>query len=221
MSHKKLAPSLLSANFINLKEDLKILETEKVDLLHLDVMDGHFVPNLSFGLPFIKAVRQESNIPLDVHLMISNPEIYLKRYIEAGAARLSFHIEACTNPSPLISTIQTEGAKAGLALNPETPLENIEPFLKDLDFVLVMSVRPGFGGQKYISSVEDKIIRLDKLRRKKKTKESLEIAIDGGIGPENIASLAKLGVDIFVAGSSVFKKPSISSNIHTLREKLS
>ena len=210
----KIAPSLLSADFANLASELKDIEKGGADLVHLDVMDGHFVPNLTFGCPIIKALRKHTTLPFDVHLMTEHPEVYFEDLAKAGVQMVSFHAEAAVHHDRLVHAIQEKGMKAGIALNPGTPLSMIEELLPILDFVLIMSVNPGFGGQKFISYSLDKIRRLKAMHR-----EDLDIEVDGGVTPDNILALGEAGVTISVAGSSVFGKPDRKAAIEALRKR--
>ena len=211
----KIAPSLLSADFANLASELNDIEKAGADLVHLDVMDGHFVPNLTFGCPIIKALRKHTTLPFDVHLMAEHPEVYFDDLSKAGAAMVSFHAEAAVR---LVHAIQEKGMKAGIALNPGTPLSMIEELLPILDFVLIMSVNPGFGGQKFISYSLDKIRRLKDMA-KAMHRDELDIEVDGGVTPDNILALGEAGVTISVAGSSVFGKPDRKAAIEALKKR--
>ena len=206
----KIAPSLLSADFANLASELKDIEKAGADLVHLDVMDGHFVPNLTFGCPIIKALRKHTTLPFDVHLMTEHPEVYFDDLSKAGAAMVSFHAEAAVHHDRLVHAIQEKGMKAGIALNPGTPLSMIEELLPILDFVLIMSVNPGFGGQKFIYYSLDMILA--------KGLNTL-IEVDGGVTPDNILALGEAGVTISVAGSSVFGKPDRKAAIEALKKR--
>ncbi len=215
-----LAPSILSANFIDLKNQIESVIAGGADLLHIDVMDGHFVPNLTFGPFIIKQIKKNFNIPLDVHLMISNPENYIEEYISAGADYLTFHFETVKHIHRYIEKIKQLGAKAGLAINPHTSVYELEEILLYLDMILVMSVNPGFGGQKFIPSSIQKIKKLTKLIEELKLPAKPLIEIDGGINLDNIEILAKEGVDIFVAGSSIFNTPDILTATKEFKNKL-
>lgn len=212
----KIAPSLLSADFANLASELQDIEQGGADLLHLDVMDGHFVPNLTFGAPVIQALRPHTGLPFDVHLMVEHPETYFDSLAAAGAQMISFHAEAAVHHDRLIHAIQEKGIQAGLALNPGTPLAAAEELMSILDFVLIMSVNPGFGGQKFIAYSIDKIRRLRAMAETAGNPHLL-IEVDGGVTPANAGELAAAGADILVAGSSVFGKPDRKAAIAALR----
>ena len=195
-----VAPSLLSADFANLADALSNLETAKADWVHLDVMDGHFVPNLTFGPPVIKHLRRASNLPFDVHLMITDPDRWVGEYIDAGANLLTVHAEACTHLQRTLQSIRQAGALAGVSLNPATPLDCLKYVLDDIDLILVMSVNPGFGGQSFIPS------SLQKLRdlRNMIGNRPIFISVDGGISPGNVKDVRDSGAQVVVAGSAVF-----------------
>ena len=212
----KIAPSLLSANFAHLVEEVQDISRGGADLLHLDVMDGHFVPNLTFGAPVIQALRSTTEIPFDAHLMTYHPETYFGPLEKAGVAMISFHAEAAVHHDRLIHDIRERGIQAGLALNPGSPLSLVEEVLPILDFVLIMSVNPGFGGQKFISYTLDKIRRLRRLAEEKGN-PALQIEVDGGVTPDNAGALAAAGADILVAGSAVFGKKDRAAAIAALR----
>lgn len=212
----KIAPSLLSADFANLASEVQDIERGGADLVHLDVMDYHFVPNLTFGAPIIKALRPHTKLLFDVHLMTEHPETYFADLEKAGADLVSFHAEAAVHHDRLVHDIQERGMKAGIALNPGTPLSMIEELLPILDFVLIMSVNPGFGGQKFIPYSLDKIRRLREMANQV-GREDLDIEVDGGVGPANAKALADAGVTIAVAGSAVFGKEDRKVAIEALR----
>lgn len=212
----QVAPSLLSADFAHLAEEVQDIERSGADLLHLDVMDGHFVPNLSFGVPVIQSIRACSTIPFDVHLMTYHPDMYFDGLEKAGVQMISFHAEAVTHHDRLIQDIKGRSIRAGMVLNPGTPLMMLDEVLPLLDFVLIMSVNPGFGGQKFISYSLEKIQRLRKLASEKGC-QSLQIEVDGGVNSENAPLLKAAGADILVAGSSVFGKKDRAAAIAALR----
>ena len=200
-----VAPSILAADFLHLEKDVQLVN-DHADIFHLDVMDGTFVPNISFGFPVVEAIAQKAQKPLDVHLMIVEPWKYVERFAKAGASMISFHYEAALDRSlELISTIQSLGAKAGIVINPDCPVEKIFPCLETADFVLIMSVFAGFGGQKFIPESLDRIKAVK--ARIRKIGRNIPIEVDGGIGPDNAGDLADAGASILVAGSSVFKAP--------------
>ena len=197
-----VAPSILSADFGNLERDIKMIDRSAAEWVHIDVMDGLFVPNISFGFPVMKPVRRATAKVLDVHLMIVEPEKYVKRFVEAGADYVTFHHEACANPRAAIADIKAAGAKAGVSVKPATPVEAIFDYLSELDMVLIMSVEPGFGGQSFMPHSLDKVRALRKEIEEKGYKCLIEI--DGGISAKNAREVFDAGVDVIVAGSSVF-----------------
>lgn len=201
-----MAPSMLKCDFANLMGEVRALETAQSQLLHWDVMDGHFVPNLSYGAMVIERVRTQTELFFDAHLMISDPEKYLGDYLKAGCDAITIHIEAVPQPADLLERIRQAGVKAGLALNPATPVSAVEPFLAHCDLVLVMSVNPGFGGQAFMPEVLPKVSQLRQLVR-----PETWISIDGGIGPKTIAEAAAAGAQLFVAGSSIFDQPDYAA----------
>lgn len=211
---KKIAPSLLSADFANLERDIKMVESAGAQLLHIDVMDGHFVPNITIGPLVVDAVKKVSTIPLDVHLMIENPGDYVDAFIDAGADYLTIHVEATTHLHRVLQKIRSRGVKAGVSLNPHTPLSAIEEVLDELDLILIMSVNPGFGGQSFIPNSLDKIFRLKEMLKAKKA-DHIEIEIDGGIKLDNIKTVSDAGVDIFVSGSGIF---GVQDPVDTIRQ---
>lgn len=211
-----LAPSLLSADFAELKEEIRKVEEGGADFLHLDVMDGNFVPNITFGPPVIKALRMVSNLPFDVHLMIDKPERYIEDFVNAGADILTVHAEATTHLHRTIQAIKSMGIKAGVSLNPSTSLNVLDYVLEDLDLVLIMTVNPGFGGQSFISAMEDKIRTLRKIVDEKNLDIILEI--DGGVNLDNAKHLKELGVDLIVAGSAVFGAEDITARTQELKK---
>lgn len=217
---KKIAPSILSADFANLERDIKIVEQGGADLLHVDVMDGHFVPNITIGIPVVASIKKISKIPLDVHLMIENPGDYVEKFIAAGADYLTVHVEAATHLHRIIQSIKANGAKAGVSLNPHTPLSSIEEVLQDLDMVLIMSVNPGFGGQSFIPQTLNKVVRINKMLAERGLK-NVEIEIDGGVKLENIKKVANAGVDILVSGSGIFGAENPAARIQEMKKVLS
>ncbi len=210
-----IAPSLLSANFANLEKDFQMLNTSQADWIHLDIMDGVFVPNISFGLPIVSAVKKLSNKPLDVHLMIVKPENYFEAFVQAGADLISFHLEASIHAHRSIQLLKKLGVKAGIVLNPQTPVSLLEDLIQDLDFVLLMSVNPGFGGQKFIENTYKKIKQLKKLIVERHSKALIQV--DGGVNPANAKDLYLAGADVLVAGNAVFATENPSEAISKIR----
>lgn len=198
-----IAPSILAADFSNLIKDIEMVNQSEAEWFHLDVMDGVFVPNISYGMPVIKAIDDHTDKVMDVHLMIVQPERYIKDFKEVGADVLTVHYEACTHLHRTIQAIKDEGMKAGVALNPHTPVHLLEDIIHDLDLLLIMSVNPGFGGQKFIQNTYEKITQAKNLIERKNASTLIEI--DGGVGLGNAAQLSQLGADVLVAGSSVFQ----------------
>ncbi|RLK64046.1 ribulose-phosphate 3-epimerase [Atopobacter sp. AH10] len=211
-----IAPSLLSANFACLRKEITDLQTAGADWLHFDVMDGNFVENISFGLPVLKSIRPLTNLAIDCHLMIAQPEKYVEAFADAGADIITVHAESSVHLHALIAKIQSKKVRAGLAINPGTPVSFIKPLLHMVDMVLVMTVNPGFGGQSYIKEMEEKVKELNHLREK--NDYHFEIEVDGGINEETAKRMASLGADIFVAGSYVFKHKDYSEGIKALIE---
>lgn len=212
----KLAASILSADFSNLGEAIKLLDKSENDYIHIDVMDGHFVPNLTFGMPVIKSIRKHTSKTFDVHLMIDNPDKYLAEYKDAGADLISVHAESCVHLHRTIQAIKSQGIKACVALNPATPLSCIKYVLPYLDMVLIMTVNPGFGGQKYIPEMTKKISDLKNMIRTGGL--TTDIEVDGGITIDNVSDVIDAGANIIVAGSAVFKG-NIDSNIKNFYKK--
>lgn len=198
----KIAPSILAADFSKLAEEVKAVEEAGAKLIHIDVMDGHFVPNITMGPIVVDALRPVTNLPLDVHLMIENPDQYIEEFVKAGADYITVHVEACRHLHRTIQLIRSLGAKPGVVLNPHTPVETIQHVLEDIDLVLLMTVNPGFGGQKFIHSVVPKIETLSGMIKEKNL--NVEIEIDGGINAETIKPCAQAGASIFVAGSAIY-----------------
>ncbi len=216
MSETKIAPSLLAADFGNLQRDIELVNKSDADWHHIDIMDGLFVPNISYGMPVVKTIAQHATKPLDVHLMIVDPDRYIKTFAELGATTLSVHYEACTHLHRTLQAIKAEGMKAGVALNPHTNILLLEDVIKDIDVVLVMSVNPGFGGQSFIENTYEKVRALRELITNKKSKALIEI--DGGVTSENAKKLVKAGADVLVAGSFVFKSDDPTATIKELKE---
>lgn len=212
-----MLPSLLQCDFANLERDVRTLEEAGVRALHLDVMDGSFVPNLTYGMPIVAALRKITKLPLDVHLMIDHPERYLRQFAEAGADLLTFHIEAAPNPQPLINEIHSLGLKAGLALNPATPLGTLDAYLGDVDLVLVMSVPAGFGGQKFHDVALEKLQTL-RTQLIKNGRPEVILEVDGGVNASTIAKCAQAGARWFVVGSAIFGQPSYGAAVQQLTQ---
>jgi len=211
----KIAPSILSADFSQLLSDVKRVEDAGVEYLHVDVMDGHFVPNISFGAPVLKALKGKTDLIIDVHLMIENPDAYIKDFVDAGADYIGVHVEAVRHLHRTIQLIKSYGVKACVTLNPATPLSFIEEILAEVDMVLLMSVNPGFGGQSYIPSTTDKIRRLKKMITDKNL--TVDIQVDGGVNDKNVREIVSAGADVIVAGSAIFGKKDISAAVQALR----
>lgn len=214
----KIAPSILSGNFLNLEPDIRMVNAN-ADLIHIDVMDGSLVPNISFGFPVMEAIAKVATVPMDVHLMIINPDKYVERFAKCGAGLISFHLEAADksgkDPKEIISLIKSSGAKAGLAINPDIPVERLFPYIEDVDFFLIMSVFAGFGGQKFI---EDSIGRIKTLKAEMDKRGVVkDIEVDGGVSASNARILADAGATMLVAGSSVFKAENPAEAIEALR----
>ena len=199
---KKILPSILSADFANLEQDVKELEQIGIDMFHIDVMDGNFVPNISFGFPIIEAIRSKTDKIFDCHLMIARPEEYVERFCNAGCDMVSFHIEATNHADRVIQIIKNSGKKAGIVLNPQTPIESVKYLLPKLDYVLIMTVNPGFGGQKFIPEMLEKIEELAKIREEKGY--SFLIQVDGGVNVETSKLCRDKGADLLVCGSFLF-----------------
>lgn len=211
-----IAPSILSADFSRLGEEIEAAKRGGATILHVDVMDGHFVPNLTVGLPVVKSLSQATDLPIDAHLMISEPGRYAEQFVEAGAKMVSVHVEADAHLHRTLASIKAAGAQAGVVLNPATPIESLTEALPFADYVLVMSVNPGFGGQKFIANAIDKLRRLRRLIGERELQTRLEI--DGGIDLKNIASVVAAGAEIIVAGSAIFGAADPEAAVRELRE---
>ncbi|MBI4929832.1 MAG: ribulose-phosphate 3-epimerase [Bacteroidetes bacterium] len=210
-----VAPSILSADFANLQRDVEMLNKSEADWFHLDVMDGVFVPNISFGFPVIKAIKKHAKKPLDVHLMIMNPDNYLQMFKDAGADNLSVHYEACTHLHRTVHAIRDLGMKAGVAINPHTPVNVLQDIISEIDLVCMMSVNPGFGGQKFIEATFQKVKYLKQLIKTKKSKALIEV--DGGVDLKNAPQLIKDSADVLVAGNTVFGSKNPLDTISQLK----
>ena len=215
---KKIAPSILSADFARLADEIAKVEAAGADMIHVDVMDGHFVPNFTIGPPIVKAIRKVTKLPLDVHLMMTNPDEFIPEFIKAGSNYLTVHVETCPHLHRTVQSIKEEGVKAGVTLNPATPLASIEEILPEVDLLLIMSVNPGFGGQSFIPSV------LEKLRRARKMIDGrglkVELEVDGGVKPDNMTELSRAGADIFVSGSAIFGSGDYKGTIQKMRKAI-
>jgi ribulose-phosphate 3-epimerase len=215
---KKIAPSILSADFTCLGEEIKAVETAGADWIHVDVMDGHFVPNITMGPLVVEAVRRSTRLPVDVHLMITNPDRYIQDFAAAGADYITVQVEVCPHLHRTIHLIKESGVKAGAVLNPATPLSSLDHILEDLDLVLVMSVNPGFGGQKFISGSLDKInVLKDRIGYRN---PAALIEVDGGVNNATISEISRAGADVFVAGSAIFNTADYRQAIDGLRSKI-
>jgi ribulose-phosphate 3-epimerase len=215
---KLIAPSILSADFTRLGDDIRAVEAAGADWIHADIMDGHFVPNISFGPMLVAAVRRTTRLPIDVHLMISEPDRYIAEFAKAGATYISVHVETCLHLNRTIQLIRDAGVRPGVALNPATPAESLRWVIEYVDLVLVMSVNPGFGGQAFIPNSLEKIKAIRKLIAEKGLKTLIEI--DGGVGDRTIAAIAAAGADVLVAGSAIFGSNDYSATIRGLRDKM-
>lgn len=210
-----IAPSVLAADFANIQRDFEMINSSQADWFHIDVMDGVFVPNISFGMPVISAMKKHAKKPLDVHLMIVNPDQYIHTFKQIGADILTVHYEACTHLHRTLQAIKNAGMKAGVALNPHTPVALLEDIIQDIDLVCIMSVNPGFGGQSFIENTYNKVVDLKKIINKKGASTLIEI--DGGVNSDNAKLLIEAGADVLVAGSFVFKSDNPLSTIEKLK----
>ena len=212
---KQIAPSILSADFSRLGEEIKSVEKAGADLIHVDVMDGHYVPNITIGPGVVSSLRKTTGLPFDVHLMIEDPDRYIDAFVEAGSNIITVHAEAVIHLHRTVQTIKEKGVKVGVSLNPSTPLACVEEILPDIDLLLIMTVNPGFGGQKFISGMLPKIRKARELAQTRGLKMAIEV--DGGVTAENIGTLAEAGADIFVAGAAIFGSPSYSDTINRMK----
>jgi len=215
MGKVKIAPSVLSADLLKLKEQIESVEKNGADMIHLDIMDGNYVPNITFGPVIVSTVKRITQLPLDVHLMIMNADNFISDFANAGASYITVHQEACTHLHRTIHLIKENGAKAGVSLNPATDLSTIEPMLPDFDLVLLMTVNPGFGGQSFISLVLDKIKRLAEIKRK--NGYQFEIEVDGGINTDTVSRVVKAGAEVLVAGDAIFGQKDPGKACSTLK----
>ena len=215
----KLAPSILSADFARLLEDVKKVEEAGCEYLHIDVMDGHFVPNITLGPAIVKSLRKDVNMVFDTHLMIENPDNYIKDFVDAGSDLIVVHQEACKHLHRTIQNIKSYNVKAGVALNPATPIEAIKHVIEDVDMVLIMTVNPGFGGQSFIEGMIEKIKELKQLIDDKNL--NVDIQVDGGIKPSNIDKVVKAGANVIVAGSAIFNSDNIAQTVNEMRKNAS
>ncbi len=211
----KIAPSILSADFSRLKDEIQAVEAAGADWLHVDVMDGHFVPNITIGPVVVEWVRKVTTIPVDVHLMITDPDKYAPEFIKAGADWISIHPETCGNPSATLRKIRDLGAKASIAVNPDVPLNKVERCFAEIDMILMMTVFPGFGGQTFIADVLPKIEEVRKLLDRRKL--SILVEVDGGIKADNIERVVRAGAEVIVSGSGIFKTPNYAETIRQMR----
>lgn len=214
----KIAPSILSADFTRLGEEIKAVEEAGADYIHIDVMDGHFVPNITVGPMIVKAARKATDLPLDVHLMIESPEMYIDDFVKVGSNLITVHVETVTHLHRILEVMRNAGVKAGAALNPATSLSSIEYVLRHLDMVVLMTVNPGFGGQSFIPEVLPKISELKKIIAQKGIE--VDIEVDGGINVKNIAQAAQAGANVFVAGNAVFSSQNYAETISMMRKNI-
>jgi len=215
---KVIAPSILSADFSRLGEEIKAVESAGADWIHADIMDGHFVPNITFGPMIVESVRRVTSLPIDVHLMIENPNDYIPAFAEAGASLISVQVEASIHLNRSVQLIRECGARPGVVLNPSTPVQTLEWIIDHVDYVLIMSVNPGFGGQAFIKNSLEKVRALRQLIQQKNLKTLIEI--DGGVNKETITDIAAAGVDVFVAGSAIFGSRDYQATINAFRQKI-
>ncbi|KRK74310.1 ribulose-phosphate 3-epimerase [Lacticaseibacillus nasuensis] len=211
----KIAPSILSSDYVNMERDIHVVEEAGADVIHVDIMDGHFVPNLSFGPGIVSALRPITNLPLDVHLMVTDPDMWIEPFAKAGADTIMAHVEATPHIHRTLQLMKASGVKAGIVVNPGTSLSTIDELLPNVDQVLVMTVNPGFGGQKFLPEMADKVRRLSDMRKARGLQ--FDIEVDGGISDQTIESCLTAGADIFVAGSYVFSKGEPAAQIAKLR----
>ena len=219
MTLKYIAPSILSADFSKLGDEIKSVEAAGADWIHVDVMDGHFVPNITIGPLVVEAVRRVTSLPLDVHLMIENPDRYIEDFVKAGADLISVQVEACVHLNRTIQMIKECDRRAGVVLNPSTPLSALEWIMQDVEFIMIMSVNPGFGGQDFIPNSLDRVRALRGMIRDRGLETLIEI--DGGVNEKTIKNISDAGVDVFVAGSAIFKSPDYKKTIAKFRELIS
>ena len=214
MSHL-ISPSVLAADFANLQRDIEMINSSDADWFHIDIMDGHFAPNISFGMPVLSAIKKHATKPLDVHAMITDPDRFIPEIVKLGADILTIHYEACTHLHRTIQLIKSEGAQAGVAVNPGTPLSVLSDVIMDIDLLLIMSVNPGFGGQKFIERTYDKVAQARQMIDD--TGSSAKIEVDGGVGPANFERLVNCGANALVAGSAVFNSPDPLETIQAMK----
>lgn len=215
---RKIAPSILSADFTRLEDEIAAVQMAGADMIHVDVMDGHFVPNLTVGPPIVRAIRKVTRLPLDVHLMVTNPDLLIPGFIKAGSDYLTVHVESCLHLHRTVQLIRENGVKAGVTLNPATSLSTVEPILPFIDLLLIMSVNPGFGGQSFISQMMEKIKRARQMINS--INPAIELEVDGGLKVENVGQVAKAGADIIVAGSAVFHSKDYKETLQKIRKEI-